>query len=87
MKSPGLNFKEGNKTKVYINKDGTMKFEPCKNADIFKRFFSQLGTSLVKKLSIASNAFNSITTKDYYTGISNNKRNYFQLSNTFQDVF
>ena len=40
----------------------------------------------MKKLTIASNKFNSSRTKDYYTGISNNKRNEFQSFNVSKNV-
>ena len=40
----------------------------------------------MKKLPIAPNKFNSSRTKDYYTGISNNKRNEFQSFNVSKNV-
>lgn len=76
LKSLGLNAKEGNKTKVFLNKYGTIQFESRKKANIFKKFHSEL---VVKKIQIALNKFNSSIPKDYYNGISNNKGNEFCL--------
>ena len=63
------NAMEGNKTKVFLNKDGIIQFEPSED---------EVYPNLVKKLSIAPNEFNSGTTKDYYTGTFNNNINEFQ---------
>ena len=70
MKFLGLNFKGGNKAKVSLKKDVSVQFESCKNANIFKKLYSKLGTNLVKKLPITPNKFNIGTTKDCYTDIS-----------------
>ena len=37
-------------------------------------------------MSISPNKFNSGTTKDYCTGISNNKTNEFELAKVSEDV-
>ena len=60
-----LNAKEGNKAKVLLNKDGTIRLESRKIANIFKMFYSELATNLVKKLLIVPNRFNDGTTKVY----------------------
>ena len=67
LKCLGLYAKEGNKAKFYLTKDGKIRFEPRENANIFKKFYPELATNLVKKIPIAPNIFNSSTTKDYYT--------------------
>ena len=54
--------------------------------NIFKSFYSKLAINLVKKIPIIPHQFNGGTTKDYYTGISNNKRNEFQLSSILVDL-
>ena len=56
-----------------------IQFKPRKNAEIFKNFYPELATILVKKLPIGPNEFNVSTNKDYFTGISNNKRRKFLL--------
>ena len=40
-----------------MKKDSTSQFEPQENPNIFKKFNSELGTNLVKKLPIAANKF------------------------------
>lgn len=77
MKSLGLNATEGDKAKVYLNKDDAIQFEPRKTASIFKQLW--------KQLLIVPNKFNGNTIKYYYTGIMNNKRNDFQLLNLSED--
>ena len=76
----------GNKPKVSQNKDGSIQFEPHKNAKVFKKLYSELATNLVKRLPITPNKFNGCTTEDYYTFMFNNKRNKFQLFNVSDDV-
>ena len=58
---------------------GRIQFEACKNASFQKNFCPKLATDLVKKMPNAHNKFNRGTITDYYTGISNNKRNQFQF--------
>ena len=59
MKSLGLDVKERNKTNVSLNKDGTIQFETNENRNIFRSFYSELATNLVKKMSNAPNKFDS----------------------------
>ena len=76
LKTLGLNAKGRNKTKISLNGDGTIQFEPRENISIFKKVFSKLAKNLGKKLPAAPNKFNSGTTKDYYTSIINNKKQF-----------
>ena len=69
LKSLGLNAKEGDKAKIYLNKDGTIHFETYKNANISKKVYSEQPTNLVKKIQISPNKLNRATTKDYNTFI------------------
>ena len=63
MKSLGLDVKERNKTNVSLNKDGTIQFETNENRNIFKSFYSELATNLVKKISNAPNKSDGGTIK------------------------
>ena len=81
-----VGVKKGKKGNVPENKNGAIQCEPCKNAKFCKKLFSKLAASLAKKLAIAPSRFNSVTTKDYYASIFNNKRNKFQLFNISEDV-
>ena len=69
-KSLCLDAKEGNKVNFSPNKDGTIQSEPHENANIFKRFFSELAKNLAEKLPITPYKYNNGTTKDYYTDVS-----------------
>ena len=51
-------------------KDGTIQVEHWEKANIFKRFYFELATDLVKKLPIAPNQFSSNSTK---IAVFNNK--------------
>lgn len=86
FKSLALSSKEGSKSKFLLIEDGTIQFEPRENANIFKKFYSELATDLVKKLPIAPNTFCGSTTKDYYVDVYNNKKNEFRLLNVTEDV-
>ena len=55
-----------------LNKDVTIQLKTREDANIFKKFYSELYPNLVKKLSIAPNKFNKGTTKDCCTGTFNN---------------
>ena len=68
MEKFGLNAKEGNKGNNPSNKYGTNQCEPCENENFAKSFF-------LKSLPTRPSKFNSVTTKDYYASIFNNKRN------------
>ena len=76
LKTLGLNAKGRNKTKISLNGDGTIQFEPRENISIFKKVFSKLAKNLGKKLPAAPNKFNNGTTKDYYISIINNKKQF-----------
>ena len=54
--------------KVLENKDGTIQFEPCENADNFKKFYSLTSCQCSEKLPIASNEFNISILEDYIAG-------------------
>ena len=49
LKSLGLNSKKTGQSKICLQEDGVIQFEPKKNANIFKKFFSELAGNLVKK--------------------------------------
>ena len=48
LKSLCLSFKEGKTSKILLNEDGAIQFEPCKSANIFKKSFSELATDQAK---------------------------------------
>ena len=64
VKSLGLTAMEGSKANVSLNKDHTTRFEPLKNANIFKTSYQPS-----EKISAASHKCNSRTTKDWSSKI------------------
>ena len=47
------------RSKICLKEDDVIQFEPKKNANIFKTFYSELAGNLVKKLTQPSLKFNS----------------------------
>ena len=56
-----LELKSGkvNQSKFALKNDGAFQYEPMKNANISKNFYSDLAGTLVKKLPVALNKFNN----------------------------
>ena len=48
-----------NQLKIASKYDGAIQFEPTKNANIFKDFYSDLAGTLVRKLPVILNKFNN----------------------------
>ena len=65
LKSLGTKSDKVNQSKIALKNDGAIQFEPTKNANIFKDFYSDLAGKLVRKLSVALNKFNINSTKQY----------------------
>ena len=63
LKSLGLSSDKARKSKISLNKDGSIQFEALENANTFKRFYSELAEGLQEKLPRAPNRFTSQTTK------------------------
>ena len=60
-----------NQSKTAFKKDGAIQFEPTKNENIFKDFYSGLAGNLVRKLPVTINKFNNNLMKQYYMNIEN----------------
>ena len=65
-----------NQLKIALKNDGAIQFEPTKNANIFKDFYSDLAGTLVRKLPVALNKFNNNLTKQYYMNIEKSRHNF-----------
>ena len=52
-----------NQWKIALKNDGAIQFEPTKNENIFKYFYSDLAGKLVRKLPVALNRFKNNSTK------------------------
>ena len=66
LNSLGLTSDKARQSKTSLKKDGATQFEWLKNADTFKRFYSELAGGLQEKLPRAPNKFTSHTAKNYY---------------------
>ena len=80
LKSLHLSPDKTRKSKISVKKDRKIQFEAMEDANIFKRFYSELGGGLQEKLPQAPNKFTS-QTKNYYAKTSCNVSNDFKLSN------
>ena len=69
-----------NRSKVALKNYDAIQFEPMKNANTFKDFYSDLAGNLVRKLPVALNKFNNNSTKHYYMNIAKSCHN-FELCN------
>ena len=59
LKSLGMNSKNMKKSKICLKENGVTQFEPKKNENIFKTFYSELAGNLVKKLPKPPLKFNT----------------------------
>ena len=58
-----------NQSIIVLTNNRAIQFEPTKNANICKDFYSDLVGNLVRKLSVALDKFNNNSTKQYYMNI------------------
>ena len=66
LNSLGLPSKNKSGSKICLNKNGKLNFEPKVNTNIFKNFFSNLEDDLLKKLPNLKNKFNMDSIKSDY---------------------
>ena len=59
LKPLGMESGKVNPSKIALKKDGSIQFEPAKNSNTFKDFYSELVGNLVRKLPVAPNKFNN----------------------------
>ena len=78
LKSLDLSLDKVRKTKISVKKDGTIQFEAMKNANTFKRLYSELVRGLQGKLPKAPSNLTSQATKKYYGKTSCNVSNDFE---------
>ena len=51
LKSPDLSSDKARQSKIYLNKDEAIQFEALKNANTFKRFYSEFAGGLQEKFT------------------------------------
>ena len=61
--------KKGSESSVCLEKDGNISFDPGINAGIFKDFYSNLASNLVKQLPTATSKYGMDYVGDYYKNI------------------
>ena len=86
FKSLGIKSGKVNQSKIALKNDGAIQFEPMKNANIFKDFYSDLAGTLVRKLPVALNKFNNNSTKQYYMNIEKSCHNFELCSATLETI-
>ena len=70
MKSLGLPSKQQSSSTICLEKDGILSFDHKANAEIFKDFYSNLASDLVKKLPNPPNKFGTGTVREYYKNLN-----------------
>ena len=70
LKSLELPSKQASPSTICLEKGGSLSFDSKTNAEIFKDFYSNLASDLLKKLPSSPNKFGKETVKKYYKNIS-----------------
>ena len=70
LKSLGLSSKQQSSSTICLEKDGILSFDHKANAEIFKDFYSNLASDLVKKLPNPPNKFGTETVREYYKNLN-----------------
>ena len=70
LKSLGLLSKQASPSTICLEKGGSSSFDSKTNAEIFKDFYSNLASDLLKKLPSPSNKFGKEAVKKYYEDIN-----------------
>ena len=76
LKSLGLPSKQDKASKICLKKDGQHCFDDKTNSNIFKNFFSNLATELVKKLPDPPCKFGIDSVKNYYKNLNLEKEKF-----------
>ena len=76
LKSLGLPSKKGTTSNICLEKDGNLSFDPKINAGIFKDFYSNLASDLVKNLPDPPNKFGKESVKKYYNNMNLDEKNF-----------
>ena len=69
-----------------MKNDSVIQFEPTKNANIFKDFYSDLAGALMRKLQVTLNKFDNTLTKQYYMDIEKSCHNLELCNATLETI-
>ena len=86
LKSLGMNTKNGNQSKICLKENGVTQFEPKKNANVFKTFYSELAGNLVKMLPKPPLKFNTFKTMMFYKKLNPNLEKFELVCITEQTI-
>ena len=64
-----MRSKNGTESSVWLEKDGQISFDPKINAGIFKDFYSNIASDLVKQLPTATSKYDMNYLRDHYNNI------------------
>ena len=67
-----MKSRKANQSKIASKNDCAIQYEPKKNANTFKDFYSDLPENLVRKFPVSLNKFNINSIKQYYINIDQN---------------
>ena len=76
LKSLGLPSKQASPSTICLEKSGSLSFDSKTNAEIFKDFYSNLASDLLKKLPSSPNKFGQETVKKYYKNINSDGKSF-----------
>ena len=76
MKSLGLPSKKASPSTICLENDGTLSFDSKTNAEIFRDFYSNLASDLLKELPSPSNKFRKEAVKKYYENINLDRKSF-----------
>ena len=68
--------KKGTQSKICLEKDGNLSFDPKINAGIFKDFYSNLASNLVNNLPDPPNRYGKESVKNYYRNMNLDGKNF-----------
>ena len=86
LKSLGLPSKKGTPSKICLEKEGKVSFDPKTNVEILKDFYSNLATDLVNKLPRPTNKFGMNSVKEYYKSLNLENKNFSFQPTTEENV-
>ena len=81
-----MNTKNGNQSKICLKENGVTQFEPKKNANVFKTFYSELAGNLVKMLPKPPLKFDTFKTMMFYKKLNPNLEKFELVCITEQTI-
>ena len=86
LRKLGVPSKEQSTSTISLKRDGEIRFDSKSICKIFKDFFANLSTNLLKDLPAPTNLFGIDSVKKYYSHNINLQNNFFSLQPTTKEV-